>query len=547
MHNNYKIRSAFVFLFFVIVYCIIIFNLYLIQIKNHAFFTNLGNKQYTVMVTTAPPRAPIYDRSGKHFLAMNKDSVSAFILPKVMTNKKGVEQFLRKHFPPAYDRLHQSSAQHFMYVARRLTPAQIDQIQRSGLEDIQLLNEPGRFYPVESAGQLIGITDIDNKGLFGLEFLWQKKLAGTPTTRSLQKDARSNRYYFSKETMVDGEYGTPIITSIDSNLQFLAYEELKKAIDNCQAQEGSVIIMNPQNGEILAIANYPLFDPNDTKALDLEQTKNRVISQAYELGSVIKVFSCMASLDEGIVTPTDMIDCENVKTTYIDGRKINTVPSSVAGIVPFSKVIEKSNNIGIAKVVKQVGSTLYDHYKRLGFGEKTGVEFPTEHEGFVNPPRNWSKHSIFSLSYGYEITATLLQLARAFSIIANGGYAIKPTLLLTHKDQIFGPRVYKKETIETMKNILEGTVIQGSAKKARIAGYRIMGKTGTANMLINGHYEPSKNIYTFAGIVEKDGYQRVIVTFIKEIPKQNVYASTIAAPLFERIAEKTLIHDKIIA
>lgn len=478
---------------------------------------------------------------------MNKDTVSAFVLPKTLNDKAQLEKFLRTHFPSAYERLQNNQDKNFMYVARRLSQQQINLITQSKLSDIYLLNEPGRFYPVESAAQLIGITDIDNKGLFGLEFLLQKKLAGKPTTRSLQKDARSGRFYFGKETTLEGEQGVPVICTIDSDLQFLASEELKKTITTCKAQEGSAIIINPDTGEILALANYPDFNPNATRALDISMTKNNVIQQAYELGSVIKVFSCLAALDTGIIKPDDLIDCENVKTTYVDGRRINTVPSSVAGVVPFSTVIEKSNNIGIAKVVKNLGPEIYNHYTRLGFGKKTGIEFPGEHDGFVNKPENWSKQSIFSLSYGYEVTATLLQLARAFSIIARDGLDVQPTLLVEKNSKKEAQRIYSPTSIAMIKKILEGTVMQGSAQKARINGYKIMGKTGTANMLINGEYVPSKNIYTFAGIVEKDSYKRVIVTFVKEIPQKDVYASTIAAPLFERIAEKTLIHDKIIA
>ncbi len=318
-------------------------------------------------------------------------------------------------------------------------------------------------------------------------------------------------------------------------------------MEQFHAQEGAVIVMNPKNGEIIAMTCMPDFDPNNTKQIPLNHTKNRSITEEYELGSVIKVFAAMAALEEGVVTLDELIDCENVKTAYVDGRKINTVPSSVAGIIPFSEVIEKSNNIGIAKVVKRLGTSLYDHYIRIGFGKKTGIEFPGERAGFVNPPSSWSKQSLISLSYGYEITATLLQLACALCMIANNGYPIKPTLCITQKSTPQqGKPLYSSKTIATIQQILENTVLQGTAKKAHIKGYRIMSKTGTANLLINGEYSPTHNIYTCAGIVEKGSYQRVIVTFIKEVPQKNMYASTITAPLFERVAEKTLIHDKIL-
>ncbi len=373
MVKSYKVRTVVIFLGFCLLYLLILAKLYFIQVRNNKFFTSLGEQQYNVSVVTLPPRAPIYDRTGKHLLAMNKDSVSAFILPKTVKSKDQLSAFLRKQFPTAHQRFQHAKNSNFMYVARRLTPEQIALIREGGIEDIQLLNEPGRFYPVESAAHIIGITDIDNKGLVGLEMLYNKQLAGKATKRSLQKDARSGHFYFAKEVTTEGHEGKPVITTIDSNLQFLASTELKKWMDECGAKQGSVLIMDPTNGEILSMVNLPSFDPNDTRNLNLEHTKNNIVTDAYELGSVIKVCAALAALEEGVVRFNDLIDCENVETTYVDGRKINTVPSSIMGLVSFSEVIEKSNNIGIAKVVRNLGPTLYDHYRRLWFGKKTDI------------------------------------------------------------------------------------------------------------------------------------------------------------------------------
>jgi cell division protein FtsI (penicillin-binding protein 3) len=343
-----------------------------------------------------------------------------------------------------------------------------------------------------------------------------------------------------------GKEGSPLHLTIDGTLQFLVYEELKTTMTQFSAKEGSVIVMNPATGEIVAMVTLPDFDPNNTKQIALENTKNRIITEEFELGSVIKPFATLAALEEGVVTTDELIDCQNTITAYIDGRRVNTTPTSVAGIIPFSQVIEKSNNIGIAKVVKRLNTKLYDHYIRIGFGKKTEIQFPGERAGFVNHPTHWSKQSLLSLSYGYEITATLLQLACAFCMIANDGYAIVPTLIFNTPPQKSAQPLYSGTTIATIKQILENTVLQGTAKKAQVKGYKVMSKTGTANLLINGHYDPTRNIYTCAGIVQKGDYQRVIVTFIKECPQKNLYASYVTAPLFERVAEKTLIHDKIV-
>jgi cell division protein FtsI (penicillin-binding protein 3) len=349
----------------------VVCRLYCIQIRHADFYANLGEKQYNVTLTIYPPRAPIFDRSGNHMLALNKDSIAAFILPKTIEHHAQLESFLKRHFHSAYERLKRNGTSNFMYIARRLTPEQIALISKADIDDIKLLNESGRFYPNESAAPLIGITDIDNKGLFGLELVYDKQLAGTPTTQTLQKDARSGRFYFTHETKIRGHEGTAIRCTIDNDLQFLAFEELVKTVEQCHAKEGSIIVMNPVTGEILAMAHIPTFNPNDTRTLDMDRTKNPIITETYELGSVIKVLATLAALEEGVVTPDELIDCEGVKTTYIDGRKVNTVPSSVAGVIPFHQVIEKSNNIGIAKVVRKLGPRLYDHYIRMGFGHKT--------------------------------------------------------------------------------------------------------------------------------------------------------------------------------
>jgi cell division protein FtsI/penicillin-binding protein 2 len=522
----------------------IIINLSRIQIWQHEFFTNLGDKQYSMTITKNPPRAAIYDRTKTRFLALNKDSISAFIVPNNLKDADGVKRFLKKHFPDAAERLAQSHDSKFMYVKRKLSDEQIALIAKSNLPDIQLLHEPTRFYPLDAAAQIIGITDIDNHGLAGIELQFNAQLAGTPTTLTLEKDARSGRFYFKKETTVPGTTGSPIYLSIDSDLQFLVQEELQKTIEAFNAREGSVIVMNPLNGEIVALVSYPTFDPNGRDAINPEFMKSKCITEAYELGSVIKVFAALAAIDEKVVTLDEKIDCKNTNTTYIDGRKINTPFKD--GVISFAEVIAFSNNIGTAIVAKRVGTKLYDHYTKMGFGKKTNIEFPGEQKGFVNPPKKWSKQSIISLSYGYEITATLLQLCCAFGLIANNGHAIKPTLLLDAGHKPSANALYSPESMRDIRYILEQTTLIGSTKRAAVKGYTILSKTGTANILIDGQYRPEKNIYTCAGIIEKNGYKRVVVTFIKEASKPGLFAATVTAPLFEHVAQKVLIHDAII-
>jgi cell division protein FtsI (penicillin-binding protein 3) len=544
MIQSFKFRSTIVFFFFTMLYAAVGINLYHIQIKQHDFYTKLAEQQYHVTITQTPLRGPIFDRTGKNYLAMNKDYIAAFILPTQMKDKKQTLKFLKKHFPQTIARFEKNKNKHFMFIKRRLSPEEIELIKQENNPDIFLLSEPGRYYPLASASPLVGLTDIDNKGLLGLELLYNNTLAGQPTTYHLEKDARSGYYYFKKETTVQGDLGQPLHLTIDADLQFLVQEAVQQTVEKFGAKEAAVIIMDPKTGEILTMLSYPYFNPNNPHSTNNENFKNRIITDAHELGSVMKVCAALAALEEDVVTANELIDCKNSLTTQIDGRTINTVQAH--GVIPFTDVIALSNNIGIAIVAKRLNETIYDHYKKLGFGCKTGIKFPGENSGFLNPPENWSKQSIISLSYGYEVSITLLQLACAFCMIATG-QKVSPSLIVNQCAPQDTRQLYSDSSLNTIKEILERTTLHGTARKAKIKGYRIMSKTGTANMLIDGKYDPDHNIYTCAGIVEKDNYQRVIVTFVKESQQKNIYASTVAVPLFESVAERMLIHDKIIS
>jgi cell division protein FtsI (penicillin-binding protein 3) len=544
-HTDLKFRITCIFILFLVLYALIIVNLYSIQIRNNNFYTRLGVQQYYGLHTHAPTRGLIYDRKGT-LLALNQDCLSAFVLPKQLKERDATLSFLQQHFPQAYQQLKTKTDKQFLYVKRHLSESQEKLIATQGTRDIQLLHEPHRFYPVSAAAPVVGSIDIDGNGIIGTELQYNRQLAGVPTTYYLEKDARSGNYYFEKHDQVDGKEATNIHLTIDANLQFLIHETVKTTVQKFNALEGYALVMNPATGEIIAMVTYPHFDPNDSAITDVSQTKNKIVTEAFELGSVIKTFAALAALQEGVVTPDELIDCKNSKTAYIDGRKINTPHAH--GILPFTDVVGLSNNIGTAIVAKRVGTRMYDYYTRLGFGTKTGIHFPGEHAGFVNHPDNWSKQSIISLSYGYEITATILQLGCALCEIANDGYPITPLLCLHDIQPTTRPSkpLYDRQALETIKSILEHTTAHGTAKHAQINGYRIMSKTGTAILLTDGVYDEKKNIFTCSGIIEKGDYKRVIVTFINQAQGTRLFASTVAVPLFEKVAQHVLINDRIV-
>lgn len=542
LHKNfvqeYKFKLLWIIFGFFILFSIIIVRLFLLQIYQKDFFKHLASGQYSVRITVDQQRAPIYDRSGTNLLAFNREVPSAFILPGQLNNAQELDDFLSTHYKEVGARLKAHPNRHFLWVDRKLSPERLAFLSKLKVEDLHIINESQRYYPCPCAAQVIGFTDIDNKGLSGIELIFNKQLAGIPSIVKLEKDARAKSFYMNKIVEQPGTPGAPVTLTLDSTLQFLAAAELKNSVDFHHAKGGSALIMEPTSGEILAMVNYPEFDPNQKSVTNLEPTKNNIVTDCFELGSVMKAFTALAAYEERVVTYDELIDCEG-KSTIIDGFPVTNWKST--GIVPFYDVLTQSSNVGTAKVAKRLGSKLYEHFHKVGFGEKTGIEFPGERPGFLNKPENWSRSSVLVMSFGYEVTASLLQLGRAFSIIANGGYSLAPTLLKDPAPRPFEPvKLYRDDTIFHMKNTLEKI-----GEKYPVKGCRVMGKTGTARCVVDGHFSKTAHVYTFAGIVERGNYKRVIVTFMREPSQANLWAAGTAAPIFHNIAQKMVLYEGI--
>lgn len=515
----------------------------IIQLVHHDFYQQHANNQYSLTIKEIPPRASIYDRHQKP-IALNTQRLAAFITPKKLEEKEKLLSFLKKHFPQAHQRFAAQQENNFMYIKRKLSDQEVDLITAAHLKDVYLLEEPQRYYPNRTLQPLLGLTGIDNEGLSGLELVYDKQLRGAPTTYHIEREARSRGYYFKKALQQEGQQGTSLITTIDSTLQALVYEEVKASVEEWHSQEGAALIMDPTNGDIITCVTYPCGSEKSVDELTDDDLRNRAITDVYELGSVMKIFPALAALEEKVVEPDEPIDCENKKIIHMKRVKFSTWKAH--GILPYRHVVALSNNIGTSKVAERLGKKLYDYLKRCGFGQKTGIAFPGEAPGYINPPEKWTTQSPFSLSFGYEISATLLQLAQAFAMIAQKGILVKPRLSLQEPIIRSPLPLFSTETIDVIYDILERTIYEGTAHRAQIKNYTVRGKTGTANLLVNGQYDSNRNIFTFAGIVEKGAYQRVIITFIKESTIKNIYSSSVSVPLFERIAQKTLIHEKIL-
>lgn len=547
MNQISSVRVAIITTLFVLLYAAAIVHVLLMQTVQAPFFLQIAQQQYQLTVTQRPPRAPIYDRNGQP-LALNREAFSVFVTPNNLQEKKRLEPFLKKHFPDAYERLAQKKGSCFMYVKRHLTEEERALVVHANLPDLHLLCEEGRLYPQPSLGHTVGLTNIDADGIAGIELLYNQRLAGHPTTYLIEKDARSHTYYFKKEVTQSGKIGSPVTLTIDGNLQFIAYECVREHVEKQGALEGMAIIMDPINGEILAMACLPDFDPNKPVA-DLALTKNRIITEVHEFGSVMKIFTALAAFEEKVVTADEIIDCEDRKQTMIDGVPITTWKAF--GKLTYADVIRNSNNIGTSKVALRIGRPLYTHLKDFGFACTTGLNYPGEQIGWITPPERWSKPTLPHLSFGYEISASLLQLARAFAIISNGGYLVTPRLVInpaptTHPQPA---PVCSTETINTLRTITTLSHERSAARVGLIPGYTVMGKTGTALLLTDdGTYDPCRSLYTFAGAVERGAYKRVITVSIREPRPRagHVYAASVALPLFKEIAERMLVTERIV-
>ena len=533
--KNYKLRVIGVLIIFFILYALVLVRLFFIQIYYNDFFMQMGHSQYNVRITLDQPRASIFDRNGVA-LAINKEVASAFVLPHQFKDRLRTMAFLQKHYPQVHQRILDNPDRYFIWVERRLSSEREAWIKEHDCVDINFVPEYRRFYPFIELASVIGMTDIDNQGIAGLELANSSKLAGKPSCYTVQKDARSNRFYFEKTINKEGVAGVSVTTTIDRTLQFLAYEELKKTIEEYEAKRGAVLVLDPYSGEIEAMVSYPTFDPNGEIPSDLSLTKNIAIAETYELGSVMKPFAALAALGEGVVEYDELFDCGG-RVAYVDGFRLEN-PKTL-GVLPFYDVVRYSSNVALAKVALRLKHKLYDHLSGVGFGKKTGIEFPGERSGFINPPARWSRSSVMVMSFGYEITASLLQLACAGAVLVNGGHSVKPHVIKTLQLDDFSTKkpLYSPKVLGQINEIM--TMI---AKRYPVKGFLFKGKTGTARMVENGHYSTDKHIYTFMGFVERGDYKRVIVSFIQEPKKSHLWAADVAAPLAMRVAEKLALN-----
>ncbi len=534
-------------------FCAILIRLAIVQVFEHTYLHDLAARQYSRNITLHPERGRILDRHGR-VLATSVPVPSVYALPQEIDNPDAVaKQVAEVLGQPLATVQHQlTSTAPFVWLARQLPPEVGERLQKLNLRGVQVLQETRRFYPKRHlAGQVLGFVGVDGLGLGGLEHLYNRELTGTPRQVRLQRDASGRTVQIVDGDPSDQPRGADLYVTLDERLQYVAEKEIAARVQETQAKSGLVVVMHPPSGDILALASYPFFNSNDFQ--DPKQRvwqRNRAVTDPVEPGSTFKLVTASAALEENVAQVTDMFFCENGLFVH-GGRRLRDHHGY--GLLSFTQVIEKSSNIGTAKISERLSDTqLYTYIRRFGFGEKSLVNLPGEEEGLIRPPKKWSRPTHDSLAFGQEVTVTPLQLLAAYAAVANGGWLMRPRMVehVVQGDdsQFFAPQarhqVLSSQTLERINDILVGVVERGTGKQAAVEGYTVAGKTGTAQKVERGGYSHSKILASFVGYVPAEAPQLAILVILDE-PLRAKWGGEAAAPVFKRVAQQALYYLQV--
>ncbi|HSP06947.1 MAG TPA: penicillin-binding transpeptidase domain-containing protein [Acidobacteriota bacterium] len=523
-----------------------------VQVLRHDAYVARANRQRQSVVALDPERGPILDSKNRQ-MAISIASESVYAMLEEMENPERALQAVASVISVDPDEiLERNKGKSFAWVARKIPQDKAEQLRKMQIPGIYFTTESRRYYPNKDlAAHVLGFVGLDNKGLSGVEYQYDSIITGVPGKLFALRDAKRRLLMPSgSSSVVTPTIGRTLQLTIDSSIQHIAESELAAGIQEEGAKGGSVIIMNPYTGEILALANAPTFNPNAFSQVVAKQWKNRAIQDYYEPGSTFKPVVAAAALDLGLVRPEEEFDCQWGAITLAGGHILKD--HKAFGTLTFQQIIEKSSNVGMIKVGMKVGpQSLYHFAGMFGFGQKTGVDLPGESSGIVRSVDKWSAISIGAVSIGQEIGVTPIQVLRMMTAIANGGSLVTPHLVARISDSsgemkptVFAqpqPLPLKHDTLEILRTFLEGVVSpEGSGSLAQIPGYRVAGKTGTAQRIgPSGTYADGGYIASFVGFapVENPAFSMIVIL---DGPKKEYYGGRVAAPLFRKIGQQVL-------
>jgi len=534
---------------------VVLTRLYVLQVLAFSKYRALAEGQHKVFRELTAKRGEIFLKSdeGKYPLAVNKDYSMVYIEPRIIDNRDEVVDRLSQILGISKEDLEakfSNPKSMFKIVKHKISSDEVEKIKALKFDGVKITTETLRYYPgSELASQIIGFVGSNGKkivGRYGIEAFWEKELRGKNGSLSQERDSMGRWMSITDRNIVPAEDGVDLVLTIDATVQYEIEKMLKKTVEKHSADEGTVIVQDPETGKILAMANYPNFNVNEfNKVEDMKVFSNSAVTSAYEPGSVFKAFTLATGIDIGVISPS---------TTYVDngfvkksGYTIKNSDEKAHGVQTMTEVLEKSLNTGVIFVEKLIGNKRFgDYVKKFGFGKDSGVELPNEARGDIRNLKNPRRDiEFYTTAYGQGITTTPLQLVDAYSAIANGGILMKPQIVEKiiypdGKEKNIEPkrerRVIKEGTAKQMQKMLQSVVTNGHGKRAAVSGYNVGGKTGTAQVVKPGTkgYEEGFTIGSFIGIapIEKPRFT-VLVKIVN--PKDVQWAESSAAPAFGEI------------
>lgn len=549
-----KFRLGIAGLFFVAIFLAVAVRAFQLQILQGEKLKRLGERQHLKEWIVLPKRGTIFDRSGEP-LALSLESQSVYARPRRIQDPEAVAHTLAQilGLDPAEIEQKLKSDKPFVWLKRQVAPREAEQITELNLDGVGMFYEPNRYYPQgQVGGQVIGFVNRDSQGLEGIELRYDDYIRGEPSAPVIERDALGRRVLVQGVEELQVPPGADIQLTLDTSIQYLAEKELEAAVTKFRAKGGIAIVVEPFTGEVLAMANYPFFNPNNSSRQSSEQWRNRAVTDGFEPGSTFKTIVAAAALEEGVVQKEDLFYCEYGKYSY-GGKVIHDTHSY--GWLPFYKIIQYSSNIGATKVAEKLKKDrFYRYIQKFGFGEPAGIDIPGEAAGLVRPADTWSTIDLATHSFGQGIAVTPIQLVMAYSAIANGGFLMRPYVVrrvvgpdgavLTANQPHVVRRVVSENTAHLLTSILKGVVNEGgTGVMAEVEGFDVAGKTGTAQKPdpAHGGYAARKRVGSFIGFVPADDPRLVVLVLIDE-PQVNVYGGVVAAPTFRNIARGALRH-----
>src|SRR3984885_3304517 len=546
--RNPRLRWLVVWVLAVVWILAVLARLSYLQLFSYSEYLAKAQRQQQRIFEISPMRGTIYDRKGRE-LAVSLPMDSVFGDPAEITDVEMVSRLLSRVLEVPAEDIEEKirDARTPVRLARKLSPETVQRITDMNLKGVFFQKENRRVYPQrELAASVLGYGDVDEKGIGGIEYSLDRQIRGRPGKMMVMADGH-RRWYDRTESAADP--GASVTLTIDETIQYIAEKELARAISETHAKAGTVVVEDPNSGELLAVANWPAFDPNDAGAYSAEARIDRAVASAYEPGSTFKVLTLTGAIENGVATPDELVDCQ-MGQIMVSGRLIHDWKRF--GVLSVREILEHSSDVGAIKVALRLGAPrFYDAIRAFGIGEATGIELPGENRGLLRPIENWSASSIGSLAMGQEVSVTPIQIVSAISAVANGGTLYRPHIVKEIDGGEAGAlpqglspqQATDARTAATMREMMEGVVLEGTGKPARLDGYTAAGKSGTAQKIAPaaGRYSATQYNSSFVGFAPVNS-PVISILVVLDSPVGVHHGGEVGGPVFKRIAEQVLAY-----